>query len=262
MSTSHFVPAQWLPKPSWKTAGLLVPGLLLCSAVAAGPRRQEQHFKVAAHPVITIHNPNGLITVKAWTKSEVMVISTPASDRIEVDAEQMGNRVDVSTRELSDSVAPDDMRADFQINVPEDATGYLTVKTVGGSFTCTRCAGRIEASSISGNFRLLDLRTYHVWAQTSSGNILFTGQFLPNGTYSLKNYSGVIEVRFSPGDSFDLSATSLKGKVNNEAKLTPSAHQHHFMPKWGNALFGTFNEGRAKIELTSFDGTINILKRD
>jgi DUF4097 and DUF4098 domain-containing protein YvlB len=138
-----------------------------------------------------------------------MIISTPASDSIAVDAEQMGNRVDVSTRELSDSVAPDDMRADFQINVPEDAelqihndagsvsvanvlgdmnvetvaagvdledaAGYLTVKTVGGSFTCMRCAGRIEASSISGNFRLLDLRTYHVWAQTSSGNILFTG---------------------------------------------------------------------------------------
>jgi len=234
--------------------------------------------------------------VKAWTKAEVMVISTPASDRIEVDAEQMGNRVDVSTRELSDSVAPDDMRADFQINVPEDAelqihndagnvsvanvlgdmnvetvaagvdledaAGYLSVKTVGGSFTCMRCAGRIEASSISGNFRLLDLRSYHVWAQTSSGNILFTGQFLPNGTYSLKNYSGVIELRFSPGDSFDLSATSLKGKVNNEAKLTPSPHQRHFMPRWGNALFGTFNEGRAKIEMTSFDGTINILKRD
>jgi len=185
MSTSHFVPAQWLPKSKWKTAGLLVPSLLLCSAVSAAPRRQEQHFKVAAHPVITIHNPNGLITVKAWTKSEVMVISTPASDRIEVDAEQMGNRVDVSTRELSDSVAPDDMRADFQINVPEDAelqihndagnvsvanvlgdmnvetvaaavdledaAGYLSVKTVGGSFTCIRCAGRIEASSISGN---------------------------------------------------------------------------------------------------------------
>ena len=80
------------------------------------------------------------------------------------------------------------MRADFEINVPEDAelqihddaggvnvanvlgdmnvetvaagvdledaAGYLTVKTVGGSFQCVRCAGRIEVSSISGNFRL------------------------------------------------------------------------------------------------------------
>src|SRR5579863_284259 len=296
MSSSHFVPAQWLPKTNWKTAGLLVPSLLFCSAVSAGPRRQEQHFKVAAHPVITIHNPNGLITVKAWTKAEVMVISTPASDRIEVDAEQMGNRVDVSTRELSDSVAPDDMRADFQINVPEDAelqihndagnvsvanvlgdmnvetvaagvdledaAGYLTVKTVGGSFQCVRCAGQLEVSSISGSFRLVDIRSYHVRAQTSTGNIRFDGEFLPNGIYRLKNYSGVIEVHFSPGDSFDLSATSLKGKVNSQASLTPPAHAHPVYSKFGNAILGTFNAGHAKVELSSFDGTINILKRE
>ena len=296
MNSGHLVHTKGTVKASWKTAGLLVPGLLLCSTISAGPIRHEQHFKVDAHPVITIHNPEGLITVKAWTKAEVMIISMPASTEIEVDAEQMGNRVDVSTRSISDSVAPGDLRADFQINVPEDAelqihndvgsvnvanvlgdmnvetvaagvdledtSGYLTVKTVGGSFQCVRCAGRIEVSSITGSFRLIDLKSAHVWAQTSTGNILFNGAFLPNGTYSLKNYSGVIEVRFSPTDSFDMSATSLKGKVVNEAKLTPSTHEHHFLPRWGNALFGTFNQGRAKVELTSFDGTINILKRD
>jgi hypothetical protein len=296
MSTSRWVRTQGNRKAPWKTAGLLVPGLLFCTAAAAGPIRHEQHFKVDAHPVVTIHNPDGLITVKAWTKAEVLVISMPASPSVDIDAEQMGNRVDISTRPMSDSVAPADMHADFQINVPEDAelqihndagevnvtnvlgdmnvetvaagvdledtSGYLSVKTVGGSFQCVRCAGRIEVSSISGNFRLIDMKSSHVWAQTSTGNILFNGEFFPNGTYSLKNYSGTIEVRFSPGDSFDLSATSLKGKVNNEAKLTPSSHQRHFMPRWGNALFGTFNQGRAKVELTSFDGTINILKRD
>jgi DUF4097 and DUF4098 domain-containing protein YvlB len=296
MSVSRFVPVQLNWVVNRKASGLLLAGVLFCGSVSAATPRHEQHFKVAAHPVITIHNPDGLVTVKAWTKSEVLVISTLSSDKVVVDAEQMGNRVDVSTRELSDSVSPDEMRTDLQINVPEDAelqihndsgnvtvsnvsgdmnvetvaagvdledaAGYLTVKTVGGSFQCLRCAGRIEVSSISGNFKLIDLHSYHVWAQTSTGNILFNGEFLPNGTYSLKNYSGVIEVRFSPADSFDMSATSLKGKVNNEAKLTPSAHQRHFMPKWGNALFGTFNQGRAKVELTSFDGTINILKRD
>jgi hypothetical protein len=80
-------------------------------------------------------------------------------------------------------------------------------------------------------------------------------------TYVLKNYSGQIEVRFSPGDSFDLSATSLKGKVHNEANLAPSTH-HHVASRIGNALFGTFNSGRARVELSSFDGTINILKKD
>jgi DUF4097 and DUF4098 domain-containing protein YvlB len=298
MSASHFVRKQFTWNAGWKAAALLLPGLLVCGMASATPppRRQEQHFKVDAHPVVTIHNPNGMITVKAWTKSEVMVISTRASDYVEVEAEQMGNRVDVSTHAAADNVAPDDMRADYQINVPEDAelqihddsgevnvanvlgdmnvetvaagveledsAGYVTIKTVGGSFQCTRCAGKLEISSISGNLRLTDIHSFHVHAQTSTGNILFSGEFLPNGIYRLKNYSGVIEVRFSPTDSFDLSATSLKGKVINQASLTPKNHQQHFYSRFGNSLFGTFNAGRAKVELTSFDGTINILKRD
>ncbi len=283
----------------WKAAGLIVPSLLLCSAAPGAtpgfPDRSEQHFKVDARPVVTIHNPNGTITVRAWTKQDVMVVAKRATDQVAVDSEQNGNRVEVTTRQVSTTAAPDDLRADLEISVPEDAelqihndsggvnvtnvlgdmnvetiaagvdiedaAGYLTVKTVGGSFQCVRCAGRLEVSSISGNFRLIDLRSSYVRAQTSEGNITFNGQFLPSATYILKNYNGVIEVRFSPGDSFDLSATSLKGRVHNEAKLVPSSH-HHFLPKVGNALFGSLNSGRARVELNSFDGTINILKRD
>jgi DUF4097 and DUF4098 domain-containing protein YvlB len=292
MSTSHLLPR----RRNWKSAALLVSGLLLFGVPSASAHRLEKHFVVEVHPVVTIHNPNGMITVKAWTKREVMVVANHGSRDVEVDAEQMGNRVDVITHQLAESVGPEDLRADYEITVPEDAelqihndsgavtvtnvlgdmnvetvaagvdledaAGYLTVKTIGGSFQCLRCAGRIEATSISGSFRLVDLRSYHVRAQTSSGNILFNGDFLPNGTYRLKNYSGVIEVRFAPRDSFDLSATSLKGKVNNEATLTPPSHPSRFVPKFGKSLFGSFNSGRAKVELTSFDGTINILKRE
>jgi hypothetical protein len=123
MSATHFVREQLTCNGSWKAASLLVPGLLICGIASAvpQPRRQEQHFKVQTHPVVTLHNPNGMVTVKAWTKSEVMVISNRASDDVEVDAEQMGNRVDVSAHATSDNVSPEDMRADYQINVPEDA---------------------------------------------------------------------------------------------------------------------------------------------
>jgi DUF4097 and DUF4098 domain-containing protein YvlB len=292
MSTQPTLLAHWQSK----AAGLLLSGLLLCGAASAATDRLVRHFKVDAHPVVTLHNPIGTVTVRAWTRPEVMVVASRASDQVEVAAGQTGNRVDITTHQALDTVAPEDLRADYEISVPEDAelqihddsgavsvnnvlgdmnvetlgagvdledaAGYITVKTVGGSFQCLRCAGRLEVSSISGNFRFIDLRSYHVLAQTSTGNILFNGEFLPNGLYRLKNYSGVIEVRFSPGDSFDLSATSLKGKVNNEAKLTPPAHPGHFESRYGNSLFGTFNEGRAKVDLTSFDGTINIRKRD
>ena len=291
MSTESTVANYW----SWKKLSTLAPGLLLFGTSAVWAHHVEKHLRVEAHPVITIHNPNGTVTVKAWTKPEVLVMADHTSTNIEVAVVQNGNRVDILTQPVANSVAPDEMRADMQVNVPEDAelqihddsgavtvnnvlgdmnvetvgadvgledaAGYLSVKTVGGSFQCTRCAGRIEVSSISGNFKLLDVRSYHIVAQTSTGNILFDGQFLPNGTYHLKNYSGTIEVRFAPGDSFDMNATSLKGKVNNEAKLTPANRPQSSSPRFGNTLFGTLNEGRARVDLTSFDGTINILKR-
>jgi hypothetical protein len=284
-----------VPEGKWKAAVLLFPALAF-TALPASARRIEKRFKVDGHPVVTVHSPSGTVTVKAWTRSEVLVIAEISSDLVDLGAIQFGDRVDVATRLLSDNVSPSDLRADYQIDVPEntqlqihndtggvsvadvlgdmnvetvaagvdlqDVAGYLTVKTVAGSFSCLRCAGRIEASSISGNFSFVDTRSTNIQARTSTGNILFSGQFLPNGEYDLKNYSGIIELRFSPADSFDLSATSLKGKVNNQAKLVRPRHSFDSVPRGADALFGTYNTaGRARVVLASFDGTINVEKR-
>lgn len=279
-----------------KGAAMLGAALFLAGNVGAASHHLEKHFKVDARPVITIHNPNGDVTIKAWTRPEVKLVADSQSDKVEVDAEQTGNRVDLVARPISGDITPDELRADFVIFVPEDAelqihndsgsvevsdvmgdmavdtvaagvalqdaAGYLTIKTVGGAVQCLRCAGRLEITSISGNVRLVDMRSYSVRAQTSAGNILFDGEFLPNGTYRLKNYSGLIEVRFSPADSFDLSATSVKGKVNNEANLTPPTHVYGSDSNFSHSLFGKLNQGKAKVELSSFDGTINIHRRD
>jgi DUF4097 and DUF4098 domain-containing protein YvlB len=283
-------------RKSWKAAFLVVPAALSLSASPASARQLQKKSRVGERPIVSIHSPNGTIAVKAWTKSEVLVIADLASSLTDVGAEQNLDRIDISTRQLRDNVSPDDLRVDYQVNVPEnaelqihddsglvsvanvlgdmniesvaagvdlqDVAGYLTVKTVAGSFSCLRCAGRIEANSISGNFRFVDTRSKHVRAQTSTGNILYSGEFLPDGEYRLRNYSGVIELRFAPGDSFDLSATSLKGKVNNEAKLIPLRHSYHSPVREGNALIGSYNTaGRARVDLGSFDGTINVVKR-
>lgn len=268
--------------------------LLLGLPATVSAHRIEKHFAVAEHPVVIIHNPNGLITVKSWTKPEVMVTADHASAKVEVDAEQHGNRIELLTHLLSEDVSPSELQADYELNVPEDAElqihddsgtvavtdvagdmsvetigagvqlenagGYLTIRTVGGPFDCVRCYGRIVAQSISGNLRVLENRSASVRFQTSAGNIFFQGDFLPNGTYVLKNYSGAIEVHFNPGTSFDLSATSLRGKVINEAELRPPTHPKNQGPKFSHGLFGTYNEGRAKVELSSFSGTISIRK--
>lgn len=284
-----------VPQGNWRAAFLLIPTLAF-TALPASARRIEKQFKVDGHPIVSIHSPSGTVTVKAWTKSEVLVIANIDSGSVDLGAVQNGDRVDIATRLLSNNVSPNELRVDYQVDVPEnaqlqihddtggvsvanvlgdmnvetiaagvdlqDVAGYLTVRTVGGSFSCLRCAGHILANSISGNMSFVDTRSTNIQGTTSTGNILFSGQFLPNGQYNLKNYSGVIELKFSPGDSFDLSASSLKGKVNNDAKLIRPNRSDRSTPREGEALFGTYNTaGRASVRLASFDGTINIVKR-
>ena len=269
----------------------------ILAASPAHADRAERHFQVQSKPKITVRNSNGRIQVKAWTRNEVLVAWTNASGKSTVETEEAGNRVEVSTRTIDDGVSAEDSKTDFEITVPveselnvrtdsgnvtvesvhgdmtfdtvganlqlSDVDGYMVVKTIDGSLICTRCSGKLEANSISGNVQMIQPTLDSVRVQTSSGNIFFDGSFLSRGIYIMKNFSGTIEVHFASSDSFDVNATSLKGNVVNQASFKPDAHgSPHPASKWGQSLFGTMNEGHAKVELSSFSGTIKILKRD
>ena len=276
--------------------GAIMAGFVLAASPAHADRI-EKHFAVQSKPKITVRNSTGRIQVKAWTKSEVMVAWTNASGKAVVETEVAGNRVEVATRMNEDGAPADDTKTDFEITVPveselsvrtdsgnvtvesvhgdmtfdtvganlqlTDVDGYMVAKTIDGSLVCTRCSGKLEANSISGNVQMISPTLDSVRVQTSSGNILFDGSFLSRGIYIMKNFSGTIEVHFSPSDSFDVNATSLKGDVINQATFKPDTHGNpRPASKWGQSLFGTMNEGHAKVELSSFSGTIKILKRD
>lgn len=271
--------------------------LALFAAAPAYAHHLEKTFTVEGRPVVTIRNAQGKIQVKSWQRSEVVIVADHTSNRVEVDAEQRGNQIELLTHLLEENVSPAELTADYVISVPEETelqikndsgsvyvervygdltidtvaatvevqeiSGYLAVRTVGGSFLCRRCAGRIDFNSISGSAQLLQPMSSNVRAQTNSGDILFDGEFLRGGTYSLKNMSGVITVRFSEGDSLNLTATSVNGKVENQANLKPETHRGLHLPgKFAYSLTGTMNQGLARVELTSFNGTILIRKRD
>jgi Toastrack DUF4097 len=273
--------------------------LLVASPAGAQVRHFEKRFPVDAKPVVILHNPSGRIHVKASDRPEVFLDAQVASSRVIVDTEQAGNRVEVVTNLVGpSSSSPDDSRADLDLTVPtetelqvrtdsgsvtvdsvhgdmsfdtvaadlslQDVQGYLVIKSVGGSLVCTRCAGRIDATSISGNFNILQPQLNRLRLQTSSGNILFDGDFLNSGIYVMKNYSGTIEVRFSNQDAFDVHATSLYGLVVNQAApVLPDAHHAPPPPpSMARSLVGSVNRGgQARVELSSFNGTIKISKR-
>lgn len=275
----------------------LLPLSLLLAAVPAYAHHLEKTFSVEGHPVVTVRNAQGKIQVKAWQRSEVAIVADHTSQRVEVDAEQRGNQIELLTHVLDENVAPTELTANYLISVPEETelqiknddgsvyvervtgditidtvaatvevqenSGYLAVRTLSGSFFCRHCAGRIDFNSISGNAQLLQPISSGVHAQTNSGNLLFDGEFLSGGTYALRNMSGLIEVRFSDNDSLNLTATSVNGHVENQANLKPETHRSpHQFGKFASSFSGTLNQGLARVELTSFNGTIRIRKRE
>src|ERR1700685_3287541 len=244
---------------------VLSAGLFLWSAAparAAGTgQRIEKQFSVSGRPVVVIHNvANGRIEVKSWKNSEVNVVGTQSSNKIGFDIEQVGDRIDVTANVLDAAAQPLELEADLQLTVPEETelqlktetgliyveqvvgdmklesyagdvhlkevSGYIIVKTTSGSLACTQCAGKLDFSSIGGNAQILHPQLNKVNLMTTTGNVLFDGDFVRTGLYSMKSGRGLVEVRFSSTDSFDLKAQTATGVVDNQAVafLKPDSH--------------------------------------
>jgi DUF4097 and DUF4098 domain-containing protein YvlB len=292
---------------SLKTVGrgmvpLLGAGVLLlpCAFVQAAPQHFERRFAVKGRPVIVLQNvANGRIEVKSSKNSEVIVSATQASNKITIETEQADERVDIIATVLDNSAPANELEANFQLTVPEEAelqlrtqtglvyveqvmgdmtlqsvagdihlkevSGYIVVRTTGGSLVCTQCAGKLDFNSVSGNAQVLQPGLTNVTLFTMSGNILFDGDFIRTGIYTMKSGKGTVEVHFSGSDSFDLKAQTAAGTVDNQAEayLKPDSHGvRHIASKFTKGLFGTVGSGLAKVELSSYSGTIRILKRD
>jgi DUF4097 and DUF4098 domain-containing protein YvlB len=274
--------------------------LWVASTADAAGQHVERHFSVKGRPVVVIHNiADGRIEVKSWKNPEIVVSGARTSDKIGIDMEQAGDRIDVTTTLLDITAQPAETQANLQLTVPEETelqlktqtgliyveqvtgdmtlesvagdihlkevSGYIIVTTTGGSLICTQCAGKLKFDSVGGSAQILQPGLTNVDLHTTTGNILFDGDFVRTGLYSMKSGKGLVEVRFSGNDSFDLNAQTATGTVDNQAAayLKPDSHGvKHLASKFTKGLFGTVGQGLAKVELSSYSGTIRILKRD
>ena len=187
--------------------------LCLPAATFGAGQKFEKHFTVKGRPVISIQNvANGRIEVKSSKNLEVVITGSQASNKVNVEIEQVGDRIDVNTTILDTAAQADELEANFQITVPEETelqlrtqtgliyveqvmgdmtlqsvagdvhlkevSGYIVVRTTNGSLVCSQCAGKLDFSSVSGNAQLLQPGLTNVNLFTTSGNILFDGDFI------------------------------------------------------------------------------------
>ena len=101
-------------------------GVLVCVAApvwGGSPEHQEWHFGVKDHPFVVLQNiVNGRIEVKSWKNSEVVVVSDSVPDKVNIDMEQVGDRIDINASSTAPSTGPHDVEANFQLERIVDQT--------------------------------------------------------------------------------------------------------------------------------------------
>jgi DUF4097 and DUF4098 domain-containing protein YvlB len=269
---------------------------LICVAILAiAETRKEYRFTVGPKATISIINQYGPITVKPSPGNQVVVTAILHSNKVEVDNDQSGNRIDIKSHLLPGATA-DNGRIDYQVLIPSDASitmqsatgplraeklgGDLTlegagaavdvrdvsnvhvhVKTMNGPITLTNIQeGHVEISSVSGDVTLSSVSGRLVQVSSTSGKIHYDGDFGSGGEYSLTSHSGDIDATIPPDASVDVTARSVRGQVENDFPFTPKTHTT-FPLIAGSSFAGTIGKAASSVVLRTFSGKIRLKKR-
>jgi DUF4097 and DUF4098 domain-containing protein YvlB len=275
--------------------GLIIAGSM--TATLSAETHKEFRFNVAPKAGVSVNNPYGSVVVKPANGNLVIVDAVLSSDKVEVDNNVVGNRVEVQSHLLPGSDSQSG-RVDYEIFVPADASitlhssygalsaeklhgdvtmegagatvvlrdisnAHVHVKTLNGPVTLSNVQdGHVEVDSLSGNVTLTGVNGPLVQVISTSGGISYTGDFGDRGEYRLTSHSGDIEAIVPDGTSADVSARSVRGEVHDDVHLQPKQHPS-FVIKEGSAFWGTM--GRATVASTvvlrSFNGKIHLRKR-
>src|ERR1022692_4223561 len=112
---------------STRTAKLVAIGAIVAGTLVAESKK-EFHFTVGPRAGVSVMNPYGSISVRPSLNNTVVVNAGLHSDKVEVDNNQNGNRVDIQSHLLAGADA-ESGRVDYEVPVPADASITLHSNT-------------------------------------------------------------------------------------------------------------------------------------
>jgi hypothetical protein len=180
--------------------------VFVVAAFVASPaqiKRDIYAYKVGPHPVISVRNQYGRITVTPSAVDRV-VATVVHSDAVEILHQETENRVELITGSQVATGAKAD-NVDYQVLVPADACVILS--TAAGSLSAENLEGDLifEGSTASVDARAL--RNAHIHVKTLSGPITlreisntYVDVTTASGEVSLQHVSGpIVEVHSGTG---------------------------------------------------------------
>ncbi len=141
--------------------------------------------------------------------------------------------------------------------------GGIDAGTVGGDVRLRRVsARRVGAGTVSGDIHLEDVDAENVSAGSTSGSISFSGGLTAHGRYELKAFSGDVRLGISGKTGFEIDANSFSGDIRSDFPITThGTGDTGGRGRRHTVLRGTYGDGSAVLQVTTFNGSVVIGKR-
>jgi hypothetical protein len=200
-------------------------------------------------------------TVPPATRLEVRSVSGDVSITAvkgEVQAETVSGTVKASG--LGPRAMLKAVSGDIAVSQVEQAD-ELRVETVSGDVLAKAFKAKtVDAGSVSGSVRLLGGSCDRALVRSVSGDIEVDGGVVKGGRYTLKTHSGDVRLFLDGKVGFALEADTFSGNIKTDLPLTMVGDvQEGHGPR--RNVRGTFGDGAAQIEASSFSGSVIITKR-
>ena len=233
----------------------------LLFALAAHPVSAQQRYarNFVARPNVRVQvvNLSGRISVEGWRRNEVKVTANLESPPARILPNVSENDVIINVvqanrgREIGD--------VNFMIFVPHNAS--VDLETKRGDITVRGLRGQMLRARVSteGDIELTDISSAMVVAENTMGDILFDGDLLPNGNYTLASMQGNINIRIPANSAFRLNATA---PLTRNINLGEFARLGFFNFMSGNRkVIGRTGDGRALLNVINQRGPIFFTRR-
>jgi DUF4097 and DUF4098 domain-containing protein YvlB len=181
-----------------------------------------------------------------------------------------GFESDVSVDGAQNGVRVETLEGDIEIT---DCAGDIAIHSVEGDMTVTGSSGRLDANgtdgevvvvgfdgdvyagSIDGDIRLEAVAAANVEGKTVDGDVFYDGSIRDGGRYKLTTHDGDVTVSIPAGANATIEVATFDGEFEADFPVQITGAQ-------GNRKFSfVIGDGSARLELHSFDGNIQLLRR-
>lgn len=185
-----------------------------------------------------------------------------------MELEISGNEVDISTRGTRGAVQASTIQGTIVIDGGEgtieassiegdlrisNVKGRVQLNTVEGTVTLQGISGTaLEVETVDGDIEMTGVTTPNISANTVDGDIAWSGTLLPTGSYRFSTHDGDLMLGIAGEPDATVTVETFDGSLDSDWPVTirGTGSQHKMTFTLGN--------GRARLELSSFDGRISL----